>query len=265
MQNLEGGGHAIGTQSAINRPQDCSTIMVHGVPHFNFSYLAQAVDYDLLDMAPLVGLGIEPGVIRVRADSPWNSMQDLIDAALANPGEIRVSLSTATSNNFVGMLDIQDATGAEFNLIPYDGGGPSRTALLSGEVDVTHAGVFNSLSIADDTKVLAVQQPENLWPDITDKAPTLKEALGMEIADNASNYVAMVPEGCRTDYPLRYQAMVDALNAAIEDPEYLMSLESLGEVDKIDNLQPDELQELMNVTSEQIAAQLKANPDVFTE
>ena len=265
VQNLEGGGHAIGTQSAINRTQDCSTIMVHGVPHFNFSYLTQTVDYDLSDMAPLVGIGIEPGVLRVRADSPWNSLQDVIDAALADPGEIRVSLSTATSNNFVGMLDIQEATGAEFNIIPYDGGGPSRTALLSGEVDVTHAGVFNSLSIADDTKVLAVQQPENLWPDVTDDAPTVNEALGMEIADNASNYVAMVPEGCRTDYPLRYQAMVDAFNAAIEDPDYLASLDSLGELDKIDNLQPDDLQALMNTTTEQIQAKLEANPNVFAE
>lgn len=265
VQNLEGGGHAIGTQSAINRTQDCSTIMFHGVPHFNFSYLTQAVDYDLSDMAPLVGVGIEPGVLRVRADSPWNNLQDLIDAALASPGEIRVSVSTAKSNNFVGMLDIQNATGAEFNIIPYDGGGPSRTALLSGEVDVTHAGVFNSLSIADDTKVLAVQQPENLWPDVTDNAPTVDEALGLDIAGNASNYVTMVPEGCRTDYPLRYQAMVDALNAAMEDPEYLANLESLGELDKLDNLQPDELQTLMNGTSEQIEAQLEANPNVFSE
>ena len=265
VENMEGGGFAIGTQAALNADQDCSTVLFHGVPHLPFSYLTQNVDYTVDDLAPVAGVTIEPGVFRVQDDAPWETLQDLVDAAKADPGEITVSVSGKTSNNFVAMLALEDATGADFNVVSYDGGGPSRTALIAGDVDATHAGVFNSLSIDDGTRALAVSQPENDYPEVTDDAPTADEALGVELPPNGSNYSIWVPKGCAEDYPERYQQLVDAVKAATEDEEYVATLEKLGAEKSVEYLDPDQLDTLTQESIREIEGVLESDPDAFTE
>lgn len=265
VENMEGAATAIGTQAAATADGDCMTLMFQGVPHLQFSYLTQEVDYSLEDFAPVGGISVEPGVIRVRDDAPWESFEELVEDARERPGEIKLSVSLRTSNNYVGMLRIEEATGADFNIVSYDGGGPSRTALISSEVDATHAGVFNSLSIADETRVLAVQAAENQWPEETDDAPTVNEALDTEIDESASHYSLWVPAGCAQDFPERYQALVDTLPEALEDSDYLSELEKVEEGNKVAHLAPDELTELAELNEEQIRSILDASPDAFTE
>ena len=264
VENLEGGGYAIGTQAAINAGGDCKTILFHAVPHLTFSYLTQNVDYTLDDLAPLAGVSIEPGMYRVRDDAPWETMQDLIDDAKARPNEIRLSVSDLTTSNFVAVKQLQEATGADFNVVPYDGGGPARTALVAGEVDVTEAGVFNSLAIDDGTRVLAVNQPENQWPDVTDDAPTTSEALGMEIPPDASNYGMFAPASCEEENPEAYQALVDGVKTAMENEEFVSTLEELGEADKLFYLSPEEYGDLAQESADEITAILEEDPDAFT-
>lgn len=265
IENMEGAATAIGSQSAASADGDCLTLMVQGVPHLQFSYLTQEVDYSLEEFAPVGGMSIEPGVIRVKEDAPWQNIEEFIEDARERPGEIRVSVSLRTSNNYVGMLDIEEATGAEFNIISYDGGGPSRTALISGEVDATHAGAFNSLGIDDETRVLTVQAPENLWPDETDDMPAIGDALGVEVPESASNYSLWAPAGCAADFPERHRALVDVLPEALEDPDYLSELAELNEGTKVNHMTPDELTELAELNEEQIQAILDESPDAFTE
>jgi len=262
VENLEGGGYAIGTQAAINAG-DC-TLLFHAVPHLAFSYLTQNVDYTLEHLAPVAGVSIEPGVFRVRDDAPWNTLAELVEAARARPNEIRLSVSELTTSNFVAVQQLQRATGADFNVIPYDGGGPARTALISGEVDVTHAGVFNSLAIDDGTKVLAISQPENRWPGVTDNAPTADEALGVDLPPNASTYGLFVPQACKTENPQAHQAIVDGVAAALKNEEFLATLDELGERDKIDYLTPEEYGELAQQSAQEISEILAENPDAFT-
>ena len=262
VENIEGGGLAIGTQTAIDQG-DC-TLLFHAVPHLAFSYLTQNVDYTLEDLAPVAGVSIEPGMYRVQDDAPWETMQELVDDAIARPGEIRVSVSELTSSNFVAVIQLERETGAEFNVIPYDGGGPARTALIAGEVDVTQAGVFNSLAIDEGTRVLAVNQEENLWPDVTDDASTVNEALGMELPPDGSNYGMFVPQACESDSPETYQAIVDGVAATLENEEFLATLEELGEQDKVGYLTPEEFGNLAQESAQEITDILAGDPDAFT-
>ena len=264
VENLEGGGYAIGTQTAINAGGDCKTLLFHAVPHLTFSYLTQEVDYTLEDLAPVAGLTTEPGMYRVRDDAPWNSFEELIEDAKARPNEIRLSVSDLTTSNFVAVKQLEEATGADFNVVPYDGGGPARTALIAGEVDVTEAGVFNSLAIDEGTKVLAVNQPENLWPDITDEAPTTSEALGMDLPPDASNYGMFVPQSCADENAETYEAIKEAVATAIENPEFVSTLEELGEADKLEYLSADEYGELAQGSAQEIEDILADDPEAFS-
>lgn len=263
VENHEGGGYAIGAQTALTSGADCTTIVTHGVPHLAFSYLTQKVDYDLSDFAPIGGISIEPGVLRVMKDAPWQTIQDFVADARKRPGQIKVSVSDLQSNNYIALLQMEQQLGIDLNIIGYDGGGPSRTALVTHEVDATHAGVFNSLSIADETRVLAVTQPENKWPEVTDNAPPINEALGVNLPSNASNYVLLASAECRDKNPERYKQLVDALAASVKNEEYLASLDKLGEKSKVAYLTPDQLTALAQESQTEMEQLLKANPNAF--
>jgi len=263
VENQEGGNFAIGTQAALNAEQDCTTVLFHGVPHLPFSYLTQKVDYTADDLAPLAGLTVEPGVFRVQNDSKWKTLQDMVDAAKQNPGEVAVSVSGKTSNNYVAMLALEEATNTDFNIVPFDGGDPARTALIAGDVQATHAGIFNSLSIADETRVLAVSQDENEFPESTDDAPTANEALGVELAPNGSNYALWVPKGCKADHPERYQVLIDAVEAATKDKDYVARLKKVGAEKSVEVLSPAELGTLTQESVTEIEDVLADDPKAF--
>lgn len=260
--NREGGATTIGTGSILES-KDCSTILITAIPHIILSYLAHDVDYDLDSFAAVGGVSTEPGVIRVAKDAPWDSLEDLIDDAKSRPGEITFSVSEAVSSNSFGIEQIEEAAGVDFNIVPYDGGGPSRLAVVSGEVDATHAGVFNSLPIADDTKVLAVQATENKWGPVTGDAPTVNEALDVDLPDNESTYNVWTSAACADEHPERYQALVDALASAVGSAGLEADLKELGEELKLDPRDPEQVESDAKASEEQIKALMNENPDLF--
>ncbi|MGH3749886.1 MAG: tripartite tricarboxylate transporter substrate-binding protein, partial [Micromonosporaceae bacterium] len=264
VQNLDGAATAIGTSAGLNAEQNCMTMLFHGVPHLTFSYLTQNVDYTLKDLAPVAGVSIEPGILLAPNKAPWKSFDDLIADAKQRPGKIRVSVSLKTSNNFVGMRAIEEAYDVDFNIIAYDGGGPARDAMLSGEVDATHAGIFNSLSMDKDTRALTVQQPKNKWPELTDDAPVTTGPDGKPLAENSSHYSMWAPRACQDHYPKRHQAMVKAVRDAMSDPDYIADLKKLREETKLDYLSPDALLTIARESDAEIRSILKEDPDAFT-
>jgi putative tricarboxylic transport membrane protein len=263
VENQEGGNFAVGTTTVLNAGPDCNTIMTHGIPHLFFSYLTQDVDYTYEDFQPVSRLTQEPGVIRVRNDAPWETLENLIEDAKSRPGEIRASVSGLTSNNYLGLLDIQEATGAQFNIVPYDGGGPARTAVVSGEVDLTHAGVFNSLNIEDESRVLAVHQDENEWPDVTDNAPTVNEALGTSLPPNGSNYGLFVNMDCYEQNPERYERLVEAVQAATANEKYRQELEETGELAKLAVIDPEEYDQMNQQEADRLRELVEEQPELF--
>lgn len=241
--NRGGGNFSVGPTAllASRDARDCHAFQMHAPPILQASYLTQAASYDLSDFYPISGITIEPGVIRVRDDAPWQTLAELVADALSRPGRITASISGPTDANYFGILDIMKATGAEFNIVPYAGGGPARNALLAGEVDFTHAGMFNSLGIDAGTRVIAVHQPENIWPEeLTYNAPTVNDALGIDTPSVQTTYGLYVTTECYEEYPERHQLLVDVVRQVQEDPRYLAVLESAGELAKVRNVPPDD-------------------------
>lgn len=263
VENQEGGNFAVGTNRVLNSGADCNTFMTHGIPHLPFSYLTQEVGYTYEDFRPISKISEEPGVIRVAEDAPWDSLEELIEDAKSRPGEIRASVSGLTSNNHLGLLDIQEATGAEFNIVPYDGGGPARNAVVSGEVDLTHAGVFNSLSIQDNSRVLAVHQDENNWEEQTNDAPTVNEELGTSLPPNGSSYGLFLTRECSEQYPERYETLVSAVQNAAENEEYRSELEEINELDKLSVTDPAEYDEQNQEEADRLQQLVEEQPELF--
>ncbi len=241
VENHSGGGTAIGTKLVTEGDGDGYTIMITGTPHLQFSYLTTDVGYKLEDLVPIGSATFDPGVIRVQDDAPWKDLNELIEYAKTQPkGKLKASVSFRTSNNFLALKQLEKATGVEFTIVPYGGGSEARTALLSGEVDLTHAGAFNSLNIEQGTRVIGVQHSSNDWPDVTDNAKTFNEQLGTNIPNNSSTYGIFVKAEVKEKHPERYQKIVDAYKKALEDTAFIDVMTKAGEIDKIRYIAPDE-------------------------
>ena len=81
-------------------------------------------------------VGGSPDVISVTPNTPYKTLQDLIEAAKKNPNTIKAAASGAGSIHHLNLLAVENGSGADFNFIPYKGSAPSQNAAMTGEVSV---------------------------------------------------------------------------------------------------------------------------------
>jgi len=81
-------------------------------------------------------VGGSPDIISVTPDTPYKTLQDLIEAAKKSPNSIKAAASGAGSIHHLNLLAVEKGSGADFNFIPYKGSAPSQNAAMTGEVSV---------------------------------------------------------------------------------------------------------------------------------
>jgi tripartite-type tricarboxylate transporter receptor subunit TctC len=156
------------------------------------------------------------GVIAVKADAEWQTMQELIDYAKANPGELSIGHTGAGGAWHLAMASLATENGVEFTYVPFDGAAPSRTALLGGHVDVVPAGVDELLQLyqSGQIRVLAIAADERhpAMPDV----PTYAEA-GFP-SDAISDWRGLaVPKGTP---PEVLEVLVEGFQKCFEDQDF---------------------------------------------
>ncbi|MCM2339618.1 tripartite tricarboxylate transporter substrate binding protein [Rhodoferax sp.] len=172
--NKTGGGGAVGlSEIAMTRPDGykigTGTVEIAMLPHMGL------VQFAADDFAPIARLNAEPAAISVNASAPWNTYEEFMTYAKANPGKVRIGNSGTGAIWHLAAEALSDKTGAKFNHIPYDGANPAVTALLGGHIEavtVSPAEVVGHVT-AGKVKILAVMADQRL-PSF-DKVPTLKE------------------------------------------------------------------------------------------
>ena len=130
------------------------------------------------DFTPLALLSYNPGAITVRADAPWNNLDELLAEIRSNPGDL---LASGTSKGGIwdlariGFLDAAGLPESALPWVPSQGAAPALQELLANGVQVVTAALAetDALLKAGEVKVLAVMADNRLeaYPDI----PTLKE------------------------------------------------------------------------------------------
>jgi putative tricarboxylic transport membrane protein len=128
------------------------------------------------DLKPIAQLMLEPAVFAVRADSPFKSLKEFIEAAKAKPGQLKQSGGSVTSRDNIIRLQLQHATGAKWAFVSFPGGGERLAALLGGHVDimVIEPQEAGEQVRAGKLRVLA-QLTEKRLPGYAE-VPTLREA-----------------------------------------------------------------------------------------
>lgn len=205
--NKAGAGGQIGMTEAANAKPDGYTIVNTALPSIISTYLEadRKATYNRKSFQPIALQSVDPITIAVKADSPYKTFKDLIDAAKANPEKIKVAANGVMSINHMTILQLQKAAGVKFAIVQFNGGSEQPTALLGGHVDVgfdlsgvfvpqIKAGMLRALAIADT-------QENKYLPGV----PTIKSA-GYDV-----NFSSLRAFSVRSDTP---KPIVDILAAA---------------------------------------------------
>jgi tripartite-type tricarboxylate transporter receptor subunit TctC len=108
------------------------------------------------DFAPVTLVVLNTTVLVVRAESPYQSTQELVAAAKAKPGEMTFASTGVGSPPHLTLELFQSAAGVKFVHVPYRGAAPALTDLLGGQVQVFAADMPVLMSNIKGGKIRAL-------------------------------------------------------------------------------------------------------------
>jgi tripartite-type tricarboxylate transporter receptor subunit TctC len=220
--NRPGASGMIGHGEVINaKPDGYKLAMVFAeiviVPHLGLTKLS----YE--DFTPIARLNHDPAAITVRADAPWHTIEEFIDASKAKPGEIKMGNSGPGSIWHLAHAALEDKVGVKFNPIPFGGAAPAVVALLGGHVDAVAVspGEVATHVASRKLKTLAVMADKRLKG--FDNVPTLKER-GIDLAIGTWRGLA-APKGLPAEV---LAVLVEATRKAAAEPVLRDALDRLS-------------------------------------
>jgi putative tricarboxylic transport membrane protein len=176
--NLEGAGGTVGLQRLVNETGNADMLMQMGLGVVGAQYSNQS-EATLDQTTPIARLIEEAEAIVVPADSPFQSIDDLVAAWKADPGNTPVggASNPGGPDHLTPMLLAQavGVTPTSVNYVAYDGGGELLAGILGGDVAFAATGIgeVTEPAASGDVRILAVTSEQ---PVEGVDAPTLTEA-----------------------------------------------------------------------------------------
>ena len=174
---------------------------------------------------PIINQVLDPGVVWVRADSPYKSMKDLVDAAKKSPNTIRTATTGILSDDHLAILMVEEAApGAIFRIVHLDGGAPQMAAILGGHVDVAFDNVGSIVKRVKSGEVRALAVMDTQRSKFLPEVPTTPE-LGLATVISSSTRGIAGPKGMPDAVVKRLQ---DVFKKAMEHPDHVSRMEDAG-------------------------------------
>ncbi|HUL95763.1 MAG TPA: tripartite tricarboxylate transporter substrate binding protein [Usitatibacter sp.] len=223
VENRAGAGGGVGMQYVARAKPDGYTVLmalssISIIPEAD-KVLGRDPMFQLTQLVPIARFTADPTVLTVRADSPYKSVADLMEAAKKKPGGIPYGSSGNYGTMHVPMEMLDASAGVKMLHIPFTGAGPAIVALLSGQVDAVATGpstIMGHLK-AGKVRVLATWG-ETRHPALPD-VPTLKE-LGYDA--QFSQWTGLfVPAGTPPEVVAKLR---EAARAAVNDATFQAAL-----------------------------------------
>lgn len=224
IDNKPGAGTIIGTDAVAKSAPDGYTIVIATFAHaVNPSMVAKLPYAHDKAFAPITLIAKGPNVLVVRADSPFKSVKDVVDAARAKPGRLTyASQGNGTSAHLAGEM-LANLARIEMVHVPYRGAGPALTDLLGGQVDMIFGTAAAVATMVENGKLRALavttEQPSPAHKGVPTVAATVP---GYAVE---SWYGLYAPAGTPADVLARLNA---AARKAAQAPDFKKKIEPEG-------------------------------------
>ena len=170
IENKPGAGTTVGAAYVAASKADGYTLYVASTSHTITPSLYKNLSYDAVySYEPITMISSSPFLVSIKADSPLNSVQDLINLAKSNPGKMSWSSSGVGGGPHLSGEILKSTTSVNTIHIPFNGFSPSVNAVIGGHVDY----VFSDITVLNlirsgELKALAVTSPQrsSLLPNI---------------------------------------------------------------------------------------------------
>ena len=224
IENKAGAGGNVGTQVALAASPDGYTLLFVAPHNAINATLYKKLPFDFLrGISPIAGIAQTPNIMEVNPSVPAKTVAEFIAYAKANPGKINMaSAGNGTAIHLSGEL-FMAMTGVKLVHIPYRGGAPALTDMISGQVQVMFDNLPSSIAHirSGQLRALAVTTlaRSSALPDV----PTVAETVpGYEAA---IWYGVVAPKGTPEKI---IEKLSEAFNAAVADPRITARLAELG-------------------------------------
>jgi tripartite-type tricarboxylate transporter receptor subunit TctC len=223
VENKAGAGGGVGMQYVSRAKPDGYTVLltlssISIIPEAD-KILGRDAMYQLNQFIPIARFTADPTVLAVRADSPYKSVADLVNAAKQKPGAIPYGSSGNYGSMHVPMEMFTDAAGTKMLHVPFTGAGPAVVNLLGGQVEALSTGPSSVMGHIRSGKVRVLATwGEARHPALPD-VPTLKE-LGYDAT--FSQWTGLfVPAGTPDSVVAKLR---EASKAVVNDPTFKNAL-----------------------------------------
>ncbi|SFE67631.1 Bug family tripartite tricarboxylate transporter substrate binding protein [Roseivivax sediminis] len=224
VENIEGGVSATGVGQVMSARADGYTIAALTYDSIvTVPYQDMLPTYSMDKLKLIARITSEPDAIIVDADSDYENLQDLLDAAQDDPGQVRVAVQNLGGRVHLTLLQLQNLTDTEFKIVSYPGGAaPQKEAILSDEVDVALTSLGDFANLIDDGTVRGLVEFSTAKNPTYD-VPTAPEA-GVDL-QNGSFIVFAAPADTPDE---AITALESAYQAAYESDEFQNWVAEIG-------------------------------------
>lgn len=205
----DGGGGTVGLGVLAGDEPDGYTLAAATSTGILRIPLRRKVPYKpLASFTPIFAYAAVPSATVVRPDSPFNTMQELIDYARENPGKIKYGTAGAGSPMHLVMAVIGMKENIQWIHVPFKGSSPAETALLGGHVDVVSTGDMDK-AITGQLKPLVLHTKERM--EVLPDVPTT-----LELGYNYYNDTLFAIYGPAGMDPAVVKKLEDAFSKAVD-------------------------------------------------
>jgi tripartite-type tricarboxylate transporter receptor subunit TctC len=176
VENRSGAGGTAAAAYAAGRPADGHTIL--------FAHAGSSIITPLITNQPTLKWDAFEPVARIHAeeewlfvhpDAPWQSIDQLVAHAKANPKKVRVAGSAIGGIDSFVVLSWKQAAGVDVEYIPHEGGGPATLAFLGKNAEVLVGNVSEVAQHIEAKKMVPLAVASEKRSPIFPEVPTLKE------------------------------------------------------------------------------------------
>ncbi|MGL6113389.1 MAG: tripartite tricarboxylate transporter substrate binding protein [Rubrivivax sp.] len=224
VENKPGGGGTIGpSQMALSAKPDGYTISQFPLGMLRIPHMQKSTWNPLTDFSYIIGVTGYTFGLTVRADSPYKTFNDYIEAARKAPGKIDYASTGIGTTPHLNIEEVAMNAKVTLNHVPFKGNADSTQALLGGHVMAqSDATGWDKYVDGGQMRLLVTfgETRTKRWPNV----PTAKE-LGYGVV-STSPYGIAGPKGMD---PAVVKTLHDAFKKAIDDPKHMELLAQLSQ------------------------------------
>jgi len=224
IDNRPGAGGVIGEDNVAKAAGDGYTVL-YDASAFSVNPALRKLPFDAAkDFIPVSLVATAPQILVVPENAPYKTVAEFLDFARKNPGKLSFASAGGGTGSHLAGEALNEQAKVNLMHVPYKGGAPALTDLMSGQVSAYFGNVASTLSYVKSGKLRALAVSSTRRVPALPDTPTLGES-GLPGYNVVEWNGVFLPKGTPPDI---VQKLGKAVQAAVNDPTVRQKLLQLG-------------------------------------